>query len=93
MEHIANEAESLNRRPGVWMQLGRSHVERPKDTNREIIKREKDVKVKDSVGDRAEHTTSVISHSSIPMAYILTLGFKTPTLSKKLATRSRFAKT
>ena len=40
-KNIANDAEGLDRRPCIMMQLSRSHVESPKDTHREVVKRER----------------------------------------------------
>jgi len=41
--NFAQQAKGLEGRPGVWMNLGGSHVERPKDTHCEFVKWERDM--------------------------------------------------
>ena len=40
---ITYQMKGLQRRPGIRVELGRSHVERRKDVHREIIKRKENV--------------------------------------------------
>jgi len=44
--YVTQQAKGLKGRLGVRMSLGESHVERPKDTHRELAKRERHVKVR-----------------------------------------------
>ena len=43
--YITQQAKGLEGCLGVWMNLGGSHIERPKDANCEFIKWEGDMKV------------------------------------------------
>jgi len=42
-KHIAYETKGLEGSPGIWVELRESHVERLKDTHREIIERKENV--------------------------------------------------
>ena len=42
---VTQQAKGLKGRPGVWMDLGGSHIERPKDTHCKFVKRERYMQV------------------------------------------------
>ena len=48
--NITQQAKGLKRRPGIRVNLGRSHVKRPKDAHRKLIERERNIKVFEKTG-------------------------------------------
>jgi len=44
--YVAQQAEGLKGRPGIWMNLGRRHVERSKNAHRKRVKRQRHVEVR-----------------------------------------------
>jgi len=44
--HVTQQAKGLKGRPGVRMNLGGRHVERPKNAHRERVKRQRHVEVR-----------------------------------------------
>jgi len=43
--NVTQQAKGLKGRPGIRVNLGGSHVERPKDVHRKLVKRKRDIKV------------------------------------------------
>jgi len=48
--NVAQQAKGLKRRPGIWVNLGGSHIERLKNAHCELIKWKGDLEVREKAG-------------------------------------------